>query len=258
MTTQHSQPEQAAPPKPGGLGIAALILGILAIVFSIIPFINVIGIIVGIVGLVLGIVGIFKSHRIMSIVGTILSLIGLIMAFAINSAAVSSVDKELNKQVDGGSNSSSSSGAPSPPANKGQSDNGNSHLAKAPFGGKWEGENMDIALSKPTSYHPSDSAFVQGNTGRAVVFNVSVTNKTKDDPLPAMLIDLDAQAGGKNAEAIEDSDNNVGSSMNEILPGKTLTWKVAFAVPKNAKDMDVQWNNASAGGNTIVFSGKLP
>jgi hypothetical protein len=125
-----------------------------------------------------------------------------------------------------------------------------------PFGGRYDGPTLSIGLSKPVPYTPSNSAFVQQSTGRAVAFNISVSDNDKTQSFPAMDLNVQATSGSTQDQAIQDSAKNVGLSSATILPGHSLTWELAFAVPKNATDITVQVSSLG-GGKTIVFSGNL-
>lgn len=129
-------------------------------------------------------------------------------------------------------------------------------LVNVPFGGSYNGPTLSIGLSKPVAYSPSSSAFVQQSTGRAVAFNISVTDNDKVQSFPAMALSIQATSGSTQDQAIEDSARNVGTSSATILPGHSLTWEIAFAIPQNATDITVQVSSMG-GGKTVVFSGNL-
>lgn len=131
-----------------------------------------------------------------------------------------------------------------------------SSLVNVPFGSGYDGPTLAVALSKPAAYSPSRSAFVQNSTGRAVAFNISITDKDASQPMPAMAINVQATSGDTQDQEIQDSANNVGTSTSTILPGHSLTWEIAFSVPKAATEITVQVRSLG-GGKTIVFSGPL-
>lgn len=133
---------------------------------------------------------------------------------------------------------------------------GGGNLVNVPLGGRYDGPTLSIALSKPVAYSPSSSAFVQQSTGRAVAFNISVSDNDKTQPFPAMALNIQATSGSTQDQAIEDSARSVGTSTATILPGHSLTYEIAFAVPQNATDITVQVASLG-GGKTIVFSGNL-
>lgn len=145
----------------------------------------------------------------------------------------------------------SQSGAPAAPVPA-----GNSNIVQLPFGGSFNGTALQIGLSKPVAYTPSDSAFITQNTGRYLAFNLTVGDRTADQSFPAMAISVQAESGSTQDQAVEDSANNIGVSTATILPGKALTWEVAFSVPATAHDVTVQVTS-TGGGKVIVFSGSI-
>ncbi|HVV20805.1 MAG TPA: DUF4352 domain-containing protein [Pseudonocardiaceae bacterium] len=124
------------------------------------------------------------------------------------------------------------------------------------LGTTYVGPTLSVGLSKPVTYRPSDSAMVQQQTGRAVAFAITVKNNDKKQQFPAMDLDYEATSGNTQDQDVEDSANDVGTSMATILPGHTLTWKIAFSVPRIAKDITIQVSSLG-GGKTLVFAGPL-
>jgi hypothetical protein len=97
-------PDQAAPPAPKGLGIAAMVLGIISVVLAFIPVIGLMSFLLGPLAVVLGIVAIVK-HRGegQGIAGVITGAIGTLFAIAgvlIVGAFISSTDDEVDRLED--------------------------------------------------------------------------------------------------------------------------------------------------------------
>ena len=136
------------------------------------------------------------------------------------------------------------------------SSDGDPNDVQVPLGGAFDGNVLMIGLSKPVAYTPSDTAFVSGTIARAVAFNITVTDRSATQSLPAQALTLQGQSGSTQDQEIEDTAKNVGDSDATILPGKTLTWEVAFSVPADAHDITVQVAS-TGGGKTIVFSGSI-
>ncbi|HEY4460344.1 MAG TPA: hypothetical protein VGN81_38900 [Pseudonocardiaceae bacterium] len=111
-------------------------------------------------------------------------------------------------------------------------------------------------MSKPVPYVPSDSALVQQQTGRAVTFDITVSDRDPAQSFSLMALNYQVTAGNTQDQEIQDSANDVGTSIATVLPGKSLTWKVAFSVPANGSDITVAVSSMG-GGKTIVFSGSL-
>ncbi|RJN31159.1 DUF4190 domain-containing protein [Nesterenkonia natronophila] len=97
-------PEQAAPPAPKGIGIAAMVLGIISVVLAFIPVLGLVSFLLGPLAVILGIVAIVK-HRgegqgiagvITGAIGTIFAIAGLLIA----GAFLSSMDDEVDRLED--------------------------------------------------------------------------------------------------------------------------------------------------------------
>jgi hypothetical protein len=130
----------------------------------------------------------------------------------------------------------------------------NFSLFNEPFGTQYSGQTLAISVSKPVPYTPSDSAMVQQQTGWAVAFDISVSDRNSTQPFPLMALNYQVTSGDTQDQEIQDSANNVGTSTATVLPEKSLTWKVAFSVPANADDLTVAVSSMG-GRKTIVFTG---
>lgn len=152
----------------------------------------------------------------------------------------------------GGSSSTTSSAAPVAAVADG------SAAHPLAFGQTWAPPGkLSVTVGAPAAYKPSSSAFVPGGAAaRAVAMDVTVINTDKAQPVPAMTLSLQATAGSTQAQEIQDSGQNVGTPTATILPGKTLTWKVAFAVPVAGGEFTVGVGTVF-GGETIYFTGKI-
>jgi hypothetical protein len=73
---------------------------------------------------------------------------------------------------------------------------------------------------------------------------------------PAMLLTVQATAGNAQAQSIEDVGNNVGRPSANVLPGKSLTWRIAFAAPAGPSDFTCAVSTA-IGGQDVYFTGKI-
>lgn len=127
------------------------------------------------------------------------------------------------------------------------------------FGQTWgTSDQIRVTLGAPSAYTPSASAFTPGGSaGRAVALDVTIAVPTSlGKAFPAMLLTVQATAGSAQAQKIEDVGNNVGSPTSSVLPGKSLSWKLAFAVPSGPNDFTVQVSTA-IGGQDVYFTGKI-
>lgn len=127
----------------------------------------------------------------------------------------------------------------------------------ATWGQQYNGASLSTALGAPAPYTPSRMAFIGGaKIERAVGLDITVTNNSPDKPMPTMALNTQGTSGGAQAEKIHDSGGGIDSPTADILPGKSLSWKIAFSVPKDATELTVQLSSLG-GGKTIYFAGKL-
>lgn len=128
------------------------------------------------------------------------------------------------------------------------------------FGQTWNPPGkMAITIGAPAPYTPSDSAFnPAGNSARAVVMDVSVTvPSSAPAAVPAMVISIQATAGDKQVQQIQDTANDIGSPTASIAPGKTLKWKVAFGLSSTKGELTVQVGALVSGAQDIYFTGTV-
>lgn len=89
-----------------------------------------------------------------------------------------------------------------------------------------------IMISAPEPYTPSDTASVEGTWDEFVVMTVTETNDAAE---PAMAgWSIQAATGDKEAEQVFDSANEVTSPMVDVMPGKSITYKIVFGRTKGA------------------------
>jgi hypothetical protein len=90
----------------------------------------------------------------------------------------------------------------------------------------------------PVVFTPSASA-IQGGTGTAIKFRVTITNTTGTTYDPSMLMTT-AQSGAEEAVEIFDGDSSLsGSPQTKLLTGRTVTFHVGCTVA-NAKDVALE------------------
>lgn len=90
-------------------------------------------------------------------------------------------------------------------------------------------DGLTVSVSAPEPYQPSSMALVPPDT---VSFetSITVTNGTSANFDPSM-IQVSAQGGGGAGQEIFDSPRINGSPDTALLPGGSVSYKVAFAVP---------------------------
>ncbi len=99
----------------------------------------------------------------------------------------------------------------------------------------WD-DGLAVAVSEPSEFSPSEYAAgtVEGQSN--IIFDVTVTNGTSED-IESSLVNITVSSGGKEASAIFDTEGGTDFVSSTILPGKSLSWKVAYSV---ADPADVQ------------------
>ena len=175
---------------------------------------------------------------------------GALLVVAIG-ATVSTTPPSSPPAIAAASGAASSTAAPPAAAADGSADH------PLPFGKTWApAGKMAVTIGVPAAYTPSAEAFSPDHSPRAVVMDVTITNVPGAPVVPAMAISIQATAGTSQVQQIEDVGNKVGSPTANILPGKSLTWKVAFGLPAGQVDFTVQVSTMF-GGQTVYFTGKI-
>lgn len=134
----------------------------------------------------------------------------------------------------------------------------------APLGGKglvFEAEKIDVAISKPGTYKPSQ--YMERVPKGSVAFTLTVTlvNRNAEAIKPSGLY-FTASVGTANAEAEQVFDSGAGikgAPDTALLPGKTAKFKVAFKAPTDEANPTINVNVTAfeMGTTTGLFEGKL-
>lgn len=241
-----------APPQPrqNGLGTAGFVLGLVGLLFSFIPVIGIIAWPLVIIGLVLSIVGFVRTrsgradNRGLTIAGIVLSVVGLVVCVlyaAVFTAAAGAASTAANDAARAGGYAASTGGSSAPVA----------------FGQVVTVSDIAYSVSTPAAYTPSSSAAsMGGDIARAIRFDVKITNNgTTPFAFNPFVVGAKATAAGADAAEITDVAKNIGATPSStILPGKSLTYTVAFSVPKQKGDVQVELS-PTALGSPIVFTG---
>lgn len=94
------------------------------------------------------------------------------------------------------------------------------------------GKNVVLTAYPPTTFTPTDTAYPR--VGRAVAIDMVIDNSGTIAFRPAQL-SFFATVDGKPAEQVIDSTqgyNGVSSATDEVTPGQSLSFTVAFGVPE--------------------------
>jgi hypothetical protein len=256
-------PLQQQPQPRNGFGITALVVGLIGICIGLIPLFGLGAIIAGIVAVIFGLLGFGRARRgvatnkKMSLTGTIAGLIAGalgIWGLVIVDNAVS----DLGNSLKGAAPSVAAPAAPADPAS-GNDPAGQEQSTTGEFGQKitWP-DGVAVSVSKPEPYKPSGSA-AAGPAARFVSMKVTLTNGSDKD-LAATGTTLSATANGTPAEQVFDSAKGLNGSPNStVLPGKSVTFTIAFGLPsKSAADLQVELRPGfGIGYQPAIFTGQV-
>ncbi|MFJ8965691.1 hypothetical protein ACIRG5_40520 [Lentzea sp. NPDC102401] len=227
-------PPPVAPRKPtrfGALAWTAVILGIVGVVGSWVIFLNNLTAIAAFVGIVLGVIALFGTRKVLAAVGVVLCVLAIVFTVVAQQAAAKEFDKILNGDVNQGQ-----VGAPGETARQ-------DAIAENPTWGKrysWaNGLSVDVAA--PVACTPGQYA-APPKIARAVKFEITITNGTSAAFETALMsVGTDAQFNGQKADMVFDSSGGCDSTFDSatVLPGKTYTFHVAYAVGAQPGEMQL-------------------
>ncbi|MBP2477539.1 hypothetical protein JOF53_006411 [Crossiella equi] len=231
-------PAQPPRPKFAGLAVASLVLGIIGVVFSWVIILNNVTAIAAGVGVVLGVVGLFGTRKVLAGVGIGLGVLGIVLTVVVQAAVVDALDKALQGTANQGQVSDASAKQGQEPPQEAEQP-----VTEAPTWGKrytWK-DGLAIEVGQPKACKPGRFS-VPTSVERAVKFTVTVVNGTDKQFESGMLsVGTDAQFAGKEAQKVIDSNGPCGAGLDSgtVLPGKTFTFDVAYAVGKAPGEMQL-------------------
>ncbi|MFE4464446.1 DUF4190 domain-containing protein [Oerskovia sp. NPDC056781] len=259
-------PYGAVPPrKTNVLAITGLVLAIVGLVLCLIPIINLFAAVLALAGLVLGIIGLVKAGTLgngkgMSIAAIVISVvagIGVVVSQVFFVAALEELSSSL------GSTSISSSAPDEPavgevPADGTGSDAGDSAAgASSPalaFGDVAVYEDgLEVGVSAPAAFTPSDTAAGDEGFTQFVRIDVTLTNGTAEtfDPTFAYVT---VSSGGAEGSQVFDAAQEISSTPStSVLPGQSVTFPVVFGVTDPA-DLTMEVNVGAWEYDAVIFS----
>ncbi|GLY54307.1 hypothetical protein [Lentzea sp. NBRC 102530] len=232
MPPAYAEPP-AAPPKParfGALAWTSVILGIVGILSSWLIFFNNLTAIAAFVGVVLGIIALFGTRKVLAAIGVVLCVVAIVLTVVAQKAAVEELDKIL------GDTNQGQAGTPGETAKQ-------DALVQNPTWGKrftWD-NGLAVDVAAPVACQPGQYA-APSSIARAVKFEITITNGTSAAFETALMsIGTDAQFNGQKAEMVFDSSGGCDSTYDSatVLPGKTYTFHVAYAVGAQPGEMQL-------------------
>jgi hypothetical protein len=253
--------QQHQPQPRNGFGITALVVGLIGICLGLIPLFGLGAIIAAIIAVVFGLLGFDRARRGVatnkktSLAGTIAGLIASVLGIW-GLVIVDNAVSDLGNSLTG---AAPSVAAPADPA-AGNDSGGQDHPTTGAFGQTitWP-DGVAVSVSKPEPYRPSSSAATVAGAARFVSMKVTVTNGSNKD-VEATGTVLAATANGSPAEQVFDSAKGLnGSPTSTVLPGKSVTFTVAFGLPsKDPVDLQVDLRpGLGIGYQPAIFTGQV-
>lgn len=115
-------------------------------------------------------------------------------------------------------------------------------------------DGLAVTISEPTEFTINEftAELYDLDAGTPILFDVIVDNGT-DEELDSIGFHANALSGGKEAEAVFDTENGVDLPTVKLLPGDTLTYKIAFIVA-DLDDVRVSWSDLSFDRDQVHFT----
>lgn len=135
--------------------------------------------------------------------------------------------------------SSSQAGASSPSASASASQEAAKGAAK--FGSTLSKDGISVTIGAPVAAKPSNEYVTDGQGKKLTVMSVTQVTVKNDstEPLSAMSVNTQATSGDRKVEKVFDSGAGIDLPTVDVLPGRSLKWKEAYAIAPTAP-LDVQ------------------
>lgn len=258
--TGYVPPQQYQPQPRNGFGITALVVGLIAICLGFIPLFGLGAIIGGIIATTFGLLGFSRARRGVA-TNRKMSLIGAIAGICAGALGiwglviVSNAFTDLDNAVKGAAPTAAAPAVPGAPADTGS----DAASTTGGFGQRitWP-DGVAVTVSQPKAYRPSSSAATSQSAARYVSMTVTLTNGS-DKNVEATGTALAVTANGTPADEVFDSVKGIGGSpTSTVLPGKSITYTVAFGVPtKEQTELQVDVRPSFGFGyQPAVFTGQ--
>lgn len=243
--TGRRQPEQTPPPR-NGLGITALILGIIGVLTGIIPILFWMAAVLGIIALVLGLTGArrakqgYATNRRMSFTGATLGGLAIVLSI-IGVLIVNDAFEDLERELGTTETTAPATPGTSPPPGEGTTTPATPGALDFNTAQRYE-DGLQVTVSAPRPFSPSDTAAGHSPGNRAVTVEVTVRNGS-EERLNLDLVSVEAKdADGRAVERIFDNAKDLtGGLSGTLLPGRQSVAAYAFDLPREAaSSLDVE------------------
>lgn len=115
-----------------------------------------------------------------------------------------------------------------------------------------KGKGVHTTVANPRQFTTSSTAAPQQGE-QAIAFDVTFRNVSKDQPMPTSMLMFAATVDNRQAPQVFDSAQGFeGQPVVDVLPGRTLTFPLAFVDPTGKGDVVVQMRAPT--GDTFYFT----
>jgi hypothetical protein len=247
-------PPPAAPRN--GLGLAAVIIAPVGVLFGLVPLTGFVAVICALVTIPLAAVGWARYRKGQATNGrtAVTGLVIGVIALILGVWGITIVANALDELAGPSPLPAAADAAGAPPAVLGQQ-GAPATTPTAAFGQRVTfDDGVAVELTAPQAFQPSRSA-AGADRDRAVTAEVTVVNGS-GQPLDAVMVMVRATHGGREAPQIFDSAKGIGgAALGTVLPGKTITFPVAFSVGEGPAELQVEVNPNFL-GDPAIFIGQ--
>ncbi|WP_267244195.1 DUF4190 domain-containing protein [Streptomyces sp. PR69] len=250
------------PPPHNGFGITALIVGIVGVLTGMIPLLFWIAAVLGVIAIVFGILGYqrarqgFATNGRMSLTGSVLGGVAIVLA-VVGALIIADVFEDIERELGPTRTTAPATPGTTPPEET-------TATATAVPGALAFGETqryedgVEVRVSEPSEFSPSDTAAGHSPGNVAVAVEVMVTNGA-DESLDLVLVQVQAKdAEGRTADRIFDSAQDLQDLSGTLLPGKSSVGSYAFDLPSDAAgSLDVEVRPGFT-YDSAIWSGTAP
>ena len=209
--------------KESGLAIAGLILGIIGVVLAFIPFINFLAFIMGLLALIFGIIVLAKKlDKGKGIASLLLGICTLFLIFNINGMAINILSNAINEEgvlIDNNTGKKIES-------------------KKINVGETATTKNLKITF-KSTGDYAKYNSYLAPKTGNKIIRAEFLFENTSDSDV--VLNNFQCYADGEKYDSYYYVDDYKSPTLESISSGKKLTAIVYYEVPKNAKNIILEY-----------------
>ena len=116
---------------------------------------------------------------------------------------------------------------------------------------QWD-DGLKVTISTPTEVTPTEYAAGTVDGWSNIAWTITIENGTDENYDPSMIY-INVASGGQEGSEIYDTDWT-GTPSSTIVPGKSITWTVAYAVA-DATDLQLSVEDVAAlGKNEVIFT----